>query len=651
MNPTRPIGTLIVSLSLLLISPIATSTGSAGAASPSPSGSPVSLLAPSSPPTSAIRANDNRVPAGQFVRHELHLSLDARWGNWYPDGRSGAAVPIQAFAETGEAPQIPGPLIRVPSGTLVVIRIHNSIPGARLTLHGLVDRPALRDRPLDVSSGQTRVVRFRADSPGTYYYWATTAAASLARRVGADSQLSGAIVVDPRNSTQRGPRDRIFVIGQWINVRDAKGVPDFKYELDVINGRTWPFTERLSYAQDSTVHWRWINSAFGVHPLHLHGFYFRVDSRGDGVADTIYRRERDRDRRVTELIPPGGTFSMTWRAARAGNWFFHCHLTYHTQAHLPIAEMLTGKQVTGDVQYQNDFLRNAGMGGLILLVSVHGKIRNVVEPPASRRLTLLVERAPDDRPGAPHYRYVLDEGGKTLTEAGSVGPPIVLTRGVSVAIDVTNRLEEPTSVHWHGMELQDSYYDGVAGYSGEGERVAPMIDPGQTFEVRMVPPRAGTFIYHTHMNDVYQLRGGLAGPLIVLEPGRSFDPSTDHIFTITTTHALADIGRVFVNGTFEPPPLAVRAGVRQRLRFINMTTFWVRAIVSLSYGNRTLQWQPLAVDGADLPEARRTPQSAVVTVTIGSTRDFTFTPARGALLLQIWPGPHRPAVTIPVNAI
>jgi len=259
--------------------------------------------------------------------------------------------------------------------------------------------------------------------------------------------------------------------------------------------------------------------------------------------------------------------------------------------------------------------------------------------------------APDDLPGAPSYKYVVDEGGRTLVEPGAVGPPIVLTRGVSVAIDVANRLQEATAVHWHGMELTDSYYDGVAGFSGEGDRLAPMIDPGQSFEVRMVPPRAGTFIYHTHMNDVHQLRGGLAGPLIVLEPGEQFDPSTDHIFTLTTTHALADIGKIFINGMFQPPPLTIRAGVRQRLRFINVTTFWGAAIVSLSSGNRTLQWEPLAVDGADLPQARRAPQSAVATVTIASTGDFTFTPVRGASVLQIWPNKSRPAVTIPVNAI
>ena len=123
----------------------------------------------------------------------------------------------------------------------------------------------------------------------------------------------------------------------------------------------------------------------------------------------------------------------------------------------------------------------------------------------------MVEPAPGDGPQNPAFRYVLDENGKSIAEPGDIGPPIVLTRGVPVAIDVVNHLKEATAVHWHGIELQDSYYDGVSGYSGAGARLAPMIDPGQTFEVRMTPPRAGTFIYHTHMFDVYQLRGRPGG--------------------------------------------------------------------------------------------------------------------------------------------
>ena len=45
------------------------------------------------------------------------------------------------------------------------------------------------------------------------------------------------------------------------------------------------------------------------------------------------------------------------------------------------------------------------------------------------------------------------------------------------------------------------------------------MEPGQSFIVRITPPRAGTFIYHTHWHDEAQLAGGLYGPLLVMEPG------------------------------------------------------------------------------------------------------------------------------------
>jgi FtsP/CotA-like multicopper oxidase with cupredoxin domain len=53
---------------------------------------------------------------------------------------------------------------------------------------------------------------------------------------------------------------------------------------------------------------------------------------------------------------------------------------------------------------------------------------------------------------------------------------LVLTRGEPTAIEVVNRSGEPTAVHWHGIELE-SYYDGVAGWSGTPGRTAPRFDP------------------------------------------------------------------------------------------------------------------------------------------------------------------------------
>ena len=76
------------------------------------------------------------------------------------------------------------------------------------------------------------------------------------------------------------------------------------------------------------------------------------------------------------------------------------------------------------------------------------------------------------------------------------GPTIVVTRAVPVRITVVNTRNVTTSVHWHGIELE-SYFDGVAGCSGAGAHLAPIIAPHDSFVVRFTPPRAGTFIYHT----------------------------------------------------------------------------------------------------------------------------------------------------------
>ncbi len=244
-------------------------------------------------------------------------------------------------------------------------------------------------------------------------------------------------------------------------------------------------------------------------------------------------------------------------------------------------------------------------------------------------------------------------GEPAAEQRDAIGPPLILTRGVTTAVDVTNLLHEPTAVHWHGIELADSYYDGVSGYSGAGTHRAPMIDPGQTFEAVLTPPRAGTFVYHTHMDDVWQLRAGLAGPLIVLEPGAKYDPSSDHVFTITTTHSWADVLKIFVNGTSNPPAVTCRVGTLQRLRFINMSTFWTNAIVSLSSANHTVQWNPLQVDGAYVSPKHRLPESAVQYITIGETRDFTFVPRKaGDLELKFWPDPTVPnIITVPIHVV
>ena len=78
-----------------------------------------------------------------------------------------------------------------------------------------------------------------------------------------------------------------------------------------INGRAWPRTERVHATVGDSLHWRVINVSGQLHPMHLHGFYYRVDARGDGFADTLYSSAARR-LVVTELLRPLTTMAVTW---------------------------------------------------------------------------------------------------------------------------------------------------------------------------------------------------------------------------------------------------------------------------------------------------------------------------------------------------
>lgn len=599
--------------------------------------------------TPVIGANDNRTSAGTLARGVLRISLDTRVGFWFPDGPNQPDIPVEAFGELGRPLQVPGPLMRVPLGTVIVARVRNSIPGTVLSVHGMVDRPASWDHSFDLRYGEQRVVRFRAGVPGTYYYWGTTTGGNVGSRLGRDSQLSGAIVVDDPRARWNARNDRVFVISMWSDIHRANGHLDGKYQIEAINGLVYPATERLSYMRDTLVHWRLINTSVEDHPLHLHGFYFSVDSRGDGVRDTVYPASSYHDREVTELIPSGGTSSMTWGATRVGNWMFHCHLAYHIIAHAPLSWLTNPK-----LNYEA-YEHSGRMGGMVLMFTVNPKRgdRPIAVRPVKRHIDLLVEPAPDDTAHVAAFRYVLQENGKTTTGPGAVGPPIILTRGEMVGINITNHLPEPTAVHWHGIEQQESYYDGIPGVSGYGTHLEPMIMPGEGFEARFAPPRAGTFIYHAHMDDVWQLRGGLSGPLIVLPAGAQFDPATDHIVEITTPRNPRDSAWLYVNGTRSAPAMTIEAGIAHRFRLINMTTFGTGVIVSLVSGAGPAAWTPIALDGADLPAAQCRSKPAVQSLTVGQTRDFTFEPrAPGEYQLMFWGFPgDKVRVTIPVHVV
>lgn len=189
--------------------------------------------------------NDNRMAAGRTHGGVLRLDLDAVWAGWRPDLGVDSAVTVQAFAERGRTPLIPGPLVRVPQGTEVRATVRNLIPDSTLIVHGLRGGAVAEDT-FSVAPGATREITFIARSAGTFHYWGTTSHSTLQRRVGRDAQLSGAIVVDPAGA-RVDPNERIFVIS-LIDIypeSDTAANQEEVWEI-AINGRSWPHTETSS---------------------------------------------------------------------------------------------------------------------------------------------------------------------------------------------------------------------------------------------------------------------------------------------------------------------------------------------------------------------------------------------------------------------
>jgi FtsP/CotA-like multicopper oxidase with cupredoxin domain len=596
--------------------------------------------AASAPSAERIAPNDNRRPAGRLAGGVLTLRLEVREGRFFPEEHDGPSVPALAFAEVGGAPQVPGPLIRVPQGTEVRVSIRNPLPDSAITVLGLQ-----ADSGLHVPAGATREVRFRAGTPGTRYYWGTVGGRGMEDRGWWESQLSGALVVDPPGAAAD---DRVFVMGSWFRPADWNRLPGAApdstardVETMVINGRSWPHTERLDFDQGDSVRWRWVNATGSSHPMHLHGFYFHVDSRGDGRAERTYRGDA-RPFVVTDLMLPGETMAMSWVPERPGNWLFHCHFAFHVSHHVALpreAPAATGAHASHDAAAPHQ------MAGLVLALAVRpapGAPPPAAPAAAPRRIRLLAQTAPARFGKIAGMGYVVQEGGAAPARDSVQipGPLLVLRRGEPVRITVVNHLREATAVHWHGIELE-SFADGVPGWSGTPGRIMPPIAPGDSFAAEFVPPRSGTFIYHTHSNEQLQLGSGLAGPLLVVEPDQPYDPRLDRVFLVGGAGPSDSLPELdfespgVVNGSADPPPVELRAGTKYRLRFININPDW-RVIFSLMTDTALATWRPVAKDGADLPPSQRAERPAYLLTGPGETADFEFTPAApGELRLEV----------------
>jgi zinc transporter ZupT len=195
------------------------------------------------------------------------------------------------------------------------------------------------------------------------------------------------------------------------------------------------------------------------------------------------------------------------------------------------------------------------------------------------------------------------------------GPTIHVRQGDTLRVILTNHLPAPTTIHWHGMEVPADM-DGTPGFSQ-----AP-VQPGQSFVYQFVVKQPGTYIYHTHVDDLNQLDRGLYGAVVV-EPSA---PTTvrvdrDYLMLISSWKVFSTTENYFsINGKSYPlgKPFVVRHGERIRIREIDIsgTEFHTMHL----HGHH---FQVVAVDGQPVATQQRQPMSTV-TLGPGEMRDIEF---------------------------
>jgi FtsP/CotA-like multicopper oxidase with cupredoxin domain len=379
--------------------------------------------------------------------------------------------------------------------------------------------------------------------------------------------------------------------------------------------------------------------------MHLHGFYFRVESKGDGVTDSLYLPEQRR-MAVTEIMQPFQTMSLSWYAERPGNWIYHCHYATHL-SNLVALDTENGKLDASMLSHHMSD-RPHQMFGLVMGISVVPKGTNT-EPTETPRAIRIVEREKPNVYGSQAGMAFVADGTPEAADSAALPAPgstLVLERGRRVAVTIVNQSNEPAAVHWLGIELE-SYPDGVPGWSGSGTNILPSIAPHDSLTVRWTPPRAGSFMYHTHFNEAMQMGSGLYGPIIVLEPGQRFDPETDKILFFGTAGTVRNpvfgpFPNFTLNGKPQPEPMTLKAGTQYRFRLFNLAGDRP-LMVSLNAGDAPISWRAVAKDGYPLPASQATSRKAVLVSDPGEIYDFEYTPAAPTeLTLKFGPVPDQP---------
>ena len=227
--------------------------------------------------------------------------------------------------------QVPGPLIRVTQGDRVRILLKNALPDpTSIHWHGVrvpnamdgVAEPPITQQP--VKPGETFTYEFTVKDHGTFFYHSHV---ETDRQIPAG--LSGPFIVDRRHEPRKPAVDYVAMLQEWrVDPKTGTTWPAMPAMSEpnffTINGKAFPATDTLQVKKGQRVRVRFIGAGQFAHPMHLHGFPFKIVATDGYPVPEAARLTKD-----TVNVAPGERYDVEFVAEEPGTWIFHCHILHH----------------------------------------------------------------------------------------------------------------------------------------------------------------------------------------------------------------------------------------------------------------------------------------------------------------------------------
>ncbi len=234
---------------------------------------------------------------------------------------------VTAWAYNG---MVPGPLIRVTNGDKVRILVKNNLPEpTTIHWHGIAvpnDMDGIPDETQKpIQPGETFTYEFVAKPTGTYWYHS---------HFDSDKQisvgLSGAFIIDPVGGPASKPAiDKVLMLNEWrvIDGQTYAAMPATGMDGNffAINAKAFPDTEVINAKVGQKIRLRLIGSGQMIHPMHLHGFPFKVVATDGNDVPESAQWTKD-----VISVAPGERYDIEFTPDRPGKWMLHCHIPHHT---------------------------------------------------------------------------------------------------------------------------------------------------------------------------------------------------------------------------------------------------------------------------------------------------------------------------------